>query len=230
MTTDTGALLIKSRTLESHYRDVESFQQARARLAKRTSVAAIVVAAVLGVANLALAWTVASMLPLTKLVPVYLLIRPDGTIDSSVTLSSLPATSNQAVIRAALWDYVRLREGYAYDSAQYGYDVVSGMSSPTVRARYQSWFNYPNAASPQVTVGRSGNITVAPISVAMLSAHVAQIRFTRTLQMNTSKPVSTTWTATLGFRQTDSLPGSARLSNPGGVIVTNYQSSEDSTP
>ncbi len=230
MTTDAGALLIKSRMLETHYGQVESFQQARARMARRTSMAAIVVAAVLGVANLALAWTVASMLPLTKLVPVYLLIRPDGTIDSSVSLSSLPATANKAVIRAALWEYVRLREGYAYDSAQYGYDVVSGMSSPPVRARYQTWFNYPNAASPQVTVGRNGNITVVPISVAMLSAHVAQIRFTRTLQMNTSKPVSTTWTATLGFRQTDTLSGSARLSNPGGVIVTNYQASEDSTP
>ena len=170
------------------------------------------------------------MLPLTKLVPVYLLIRQDGTIDSSVSLSSLPATANQAVIRAALWEYVRLREGYAFDAARYGYDVVSGMSSPSVRERYQSGFNYPNAASPQVTIGRNGNITVAPISVAMLSAHVAQIRFARTAQRNASKPVSTSWTATLEFRQTETMPGAARLANPGGVIVTNYQSSEDSTP
>lgn len=230
MTTDTDALLIRGRMLESHYKEVESFQQARARMAKRTRLAAIVVAAILGVANLALAWTVASMLPLTKLVPVYLLIRSDGTIDSSVALSSLPATANKAVIRAALWQYVRLREGYAFDSARYGYDVVSGMSSPAVRERYQSWFNYPNAASPQVTVGRHGNITVAPISVAMLSAHVAQIRFARTVQMKESKPVSTSWTATIEFRQTDTLSGAARLANPGGIIVTHYQSSEDSTP
>ena len=77
---------------------------------------------------------------------------------------------------------------------------------------------------------RNGNITIAPISVAMLSAHVAQIRFARTVQMAASKPVSTSWTATVGFRQTDTLSGAARLANPGGVIVTNYQSSEDSTP
>lgn len=230
MNADTGTLLIQSRALKSHYKDVESFQQARAKTAKRTTVVALVVAAALGVANLALAWTVASMLPLTKLVPVYLLIRPDGTIDSSVSLLSLPPTADKAVIRAALWEYVRLREGYAYDAAQYGYDVVSGMSSPAVRQAYQSWFNYPNAASPQVTVGRNGNIMVNPISVAMLSAHVAQIRFVRSVQMNAARPASTTWTATLEFRQADTLSGAARLSNPGGVIITNYQSSEDSAP
>ena len=59
---------------------------------------------------------------------------------------------------------VRLREGYSYDTAQYNYDVVSGMSAPTTKTNYQSWFNYPNPASPQVTIGKEGNATVAPIS------------------------------------------------------------------
>lgn len=230
MNMDAGTLRVQSEALESHYKDVQSFHQARVRSAKRTSVIAISVAGVLLLANLGLAWAVASMIPLTKLVPVYLLVRSDGTIDSSVSLSSLPPSTDKAVIQAALWQYVRLREGYTYGTAQYGYDVVSGMSSPTVRQNYQTWFNYPNPASPQVTTAKNGNITISPISVAMLSPHVAQVRFSRTMQMNTSQPVSTTWTATLEFQQIDTLNGKERLANPGGVIVTNYQSSEDSTP
>lgn len=229
MNMESGALLVQQATLEAHYKDVESFQRARARSARRMTTYALVAAAILGVANIGLAWAVASMLPLTKLVPVYLLVRKDGTIDTSVSLSTLPPSEDKAVIQAALWQYVRLREGYSYDTAQYGYDAVSGMSSATVRQNYQSWFNYPNPLSPQVTVGKGGNITISPISVAMLSSHVAQVRFTRTVQIATNQPATTTWTATLEFQQVDVLNGKQRLANPAGVIVTNYQSSEDST-
>jgi len=230
MNMETGALLVQRAALESNYKDVESFQQAKVRSARRMTTYALVAAGILGITNIGLAWAVASMLPLTKLVPVYLLVRKDGTIDSSVSLSTLPPSEDKAVIQAALWQYVRLREGYSYDTAQYGYDVISGMSSPTVRQNYQSWFNYPNPVSPQVTVGKSGNITISPISVAMLSAHVAQVRFSRTVQIGTNTPATTTWTATLEFQQVDVLNGKQRLANPAGVVVTNYQSSQDSTP
>jgi type IV secretion system protein VirB8 len=230
MNMEIGALLVQRAALEAHYKDVESFQQARARSSRRTATFALVAAGILAIANVGLAWAVASMLPLTKLAPVYLLVRNDGTIDSSVSLSTLPPTVDKAIIQAAIWEYVRLREGYSYGTGQYGYDVVSGMSSPAVRQNYQTWFNYPNSVSPQVTVGKNGNITIAPISVAMLSPHVAQVRFTRTVQIGANQPATSTWTATLEFQQVDTLNGKQRLANPAGVVVTNYQSSEDSTP
>lgn len=230
MSMDAGALMVRRATLETHYKDVETFQEAKVRSARRMTRYTLIAALVLGFANIGLAWAIASMLPLTKLVPVYLVVRKDGTIDSSVSLSTLPPTANEAVIQAALWEYVRLREGYSYGTAQYGYDVVSGMSAPVVRQSYQTWFNYPNPASPQVTVGKNGNITIAPISVAMLSPHVAQVRFSRTVQIATNQPATTTWTATLEFQQVDALPGKQRLANPAGVMVSNYQSSQDSTP
>jgi type IV secretion system protein VirB8 len=230
MTVELGALPVQARELAENYKQVQSFQQTRARSVRRMTLAAMIVAATMGLANIALAWAVASMLPLTRLVPVYLLVRQDGTIDSSASLSALPASQNQAVIRAALWQYVRLREGYSYDTAQYNYDVVSGMSAPTAKTNYQSWFNYPNPASPQVIIGKAGDITVSPISVAMLGAHVAQIRFSRMVQISTSKPEIKTWTATLTFQQADTLTGKDRLANPGGLIVIDYQSTEDSAP
>ena len=216
--------------LEAHYHEVASFQKLRARLSRYISRGLVVALAVSLFANVGLAWSIASMLPLTKLVPVYLLVRSDGTIDTSVSLSSLPATASQAVIRAALWQYVQMREGYTYHTAQYRYDIVSGMSDANARTIYQSWFNYPNPQSPQVTVGKNGVITVQPISVALIGPNVAQVRYERQLTMGTDAPVTTTWTATLQFQQVDSMRASDRLTNPGGLIVTSYQSEEDTAP
>ena len=228
MNNESFAVPIDRAGLSEHYRRVQSFQNDRAKAARRTSKILIVVAGVAIVANFCQAWTIASLLPLTKIVPVYLWARPDGTIDSSVALSRLPATQSQAVVTAALWEYVRLREGYSYDTGQYGYDAVSGMSADGPRTQYQGWFNYPNAQSPQVTVGKKGVIEIQHISSANIGPNVQQIRYRRVLTITGQVPSVTTWTATLRFETVATLPVGLRLRNPGGVIVVTYQAAEDS--
>jgi len=216
--------------LEQHYKEVMSFHEARSRSSRFISKGLLLGAGLLIVANIGLAWSVASMLPLTKLVPVYLLIRPDGTIDTSIALSTLPRSTDQAVIRAALWQYVQMREGYSYDTARYRYDIVSGMSDIATRAGYQSFFNYPNPQSPQVVIGKNGTVTVEPISVSLIGPNVAQVRFQQLTSLNTNQAVTTTWTSTVRFQQVDSLPASQRLTDPGGIVITSYQAEEDTTP
>ena len=227
MNKEVQAWPIDRAALSQYFREVESFQRARARLARRSSRVWAIVAAASILVNVGLAWSVAIMLPMTKIVPIYLWVRHDGSVDSSVSLSRLPATSSEAVIDAALWEYVRLREGYSYDTARYGYDAVSAMSTGAVRDLYQHWFNYPNPQSPQVTIGQKGQIDIAHISTARLAPNVVQIRFLRILTMYGQRAVRTTWTATLQYRTVSALPAADRLTNPGGVIVTSYQASED---
>jgi type IV secretion system protein VirB8 len=230
MPDQSGAFPITAPILERHYKEVRSFQEARARSAALFSRGAIVALSFSMLGNAGLAWAVASMLPLTKLVPVYLLIRPDGTIDNSVALSTLPPSTDQAVIRAALWQYVQMREGYSFDTARYRYDIVSGMSDTATRVEYQRWFNYPNPQSPQVTVGKDGVVTVEPISVALIGPNVAQVRYERLYAAGTNAAITTTWTATEQFEQVDTIPDAQRLNDPGGVIVISYQAEEDTTP
>ena len=227
---NSGTLPLAPAMLEQHYSQVLSFQEARARSARLLSKGALVALALSMVGNAGLGWAVASMLPLTKLVPVYFLIRPDGTIDDSVALSTLPASTHQAVIRAALWQYVQMREGYSYDTARYRYDIVSGMSDAATKADYQAWFNYPNPQSPQVTIGKNGVVTVEPISVALIGPGVAQVRYQRIFEAGMNTSVTTTWTATEQFEQVDSLPDAERLTDPGGIIITSYQDEEDTAP
>jgi type IV secretion system protein VirB8 len=216
--------------LDKHYKEVLSFQEARARSARLISKGAIIGLVISMLGNVGLSWAVASMLPLTKLVPVYFVVRADGTIDSSPALSTLPPSSDQAVIRAALWQYVQMREAYSYDTAKYRYDIVSGMSDANARAAYQQYFNYPNPESPQVTIGKNGVVTVEPISVALIGPNVAQVRYERITSLGTNAAITTTWTATEEFEQVDSLPAAERLNDPGGIIITNYQNEEDTAP
>jgi type IV secretion system protein VirB8 len=227
MAEDRLALPVLGPDLSTYYKEVESFQRARASASKRMSKVLGGMVAISLIANLGQAWTIASLLPLTKLVPVYLWVRADGSVDSSVALSRLPATQSDAVIDAALWEYVRLREGYSFDSARYGYDAVSGMSNDSVRTEYQRWFNYPNPTSPQVIIGRKGQIDVEHIGSARIAANVEQIRYRRVDAIQGQQPLTTTWTATLQFETASTLPALSRLSNPGGVIVTSYQAEED---
>ena len=227
MNKESFALPIERDKLSEHYKDVESFQRQRVKGARRLSKFFAAGFAISLLANAGQAFTIASILPLVKLVPVLLTVRPDGTVDSSVAMSQLPVSLNEAVKRAALWQYVRLREGYSYDAARYAYDVVSGMSSDVVRSQYQGWFNYPNPVSPQVTVARKGTIVIEHISSADIAPTVQQIRFKKTLAIVGTQPIVTTWTATVQYQLIENMPAEARLTNPGGVVVVAYQSAQD---
>ncbi|MBB4189050.1 type IV secretion system protein VirB8 [Sinorhizobium terangae] len=222
------ALLVEREALAAHYKEVEAFQTARAKSSRRLSKVLIATAAVAVLGNVVQAFTIATMVPLNKLVPVYLWVRPDGTVDSEVAVSRLPATQEEAVVNASLWQYVRQRESYTADTAQYAYDLVSGFSAPAVRQEYQEFFNYPNPESPQVVIGKRGRLDVEHIASSDISPGVQQIRYKRTLLLEGQMPVVSTWTATVHYEKVTSLPGRSRLTNPGGLLVTSYETSEDS--
>jgi len=214
--------------LAEYFREVESFQRERARGAKRSARVAWSLAGISLLTNVALGAAIAAALPLERLVPLYLWVRPDGTVDSASEISDLPATQSEAVIRAAVWQYVRNRESYDFADARYHYDVTSLMSAPDVRDGYQHWFLSSNPASPQNTIGRRGQIDTAMISMSFVRPLVALVRYGKTVLMYGGTPQKTTWTATVGFERVEKLPAAARLSDPGGIIVTSYQNSEDS--
>lgn len=227
---DMSAQHIERNRLSEHYKDVQSFQAGRARQSRNFSRVAAGVAGILLLINLGQATAIFLMLPLARIVPVYLWVRPDGTIDSEVSMSRLPATHNEAVVDAMIWQYVRYREGYTADTARYAYDFISELSAPDVRQRYQEYFNYPNLSSPQVVIGRKGTLEVAHVSSSVIGTNIRQIRYRRALMLNGRQAVATTWTATVTYALADELPARQRLGNPIGMVITAYQSAEDSAP
>lgn len=224
----SAVLPVTTPELDHHYREVESFQSERARGARRSARVAWSLAGVSLFTNVALGFAVASMLPLERLVPLYLWVRQDGTVDSASAISDLPATQAEAVVRAAIWQYVRDRESFAFADARYRYEAVSLMSASQVRDDYQHWFLSANPESPQNTIGKRGQIDAAMISMSFVRPQVALVRYSKTGLMYGGTPQKTTWTATVGFERVEKLPAANRLTDPGGIIVTSYQNSEDS--
>lgn len=226
---NTAALPVDDAQLAGYFREVESFQANRTRTARRWGRVGWAVAGVSLAANLALGIALDSLLPLEKLVPAFITVHADGTTTTTMNFASLPAGERQAAIRAALWHYVRDRESYDFAAAQYRYDVTSLMSDPEVQQGYQSWFlaKGQGSQSPQVTIGRKGQISVALVSLSLVRPNVALVRFRRTVTLYGAAPETTTWTATVGFRTEATLPESARLADPAGLIVTNYQAMKD---
>ncbi len=138
------------------------------------------------------AFTIATMVPLPSsclCISGYDRMEP---LTSEVSVSRLPATQEQAVINASLWQYVRLREGYTADTAQYAYDLVFELSAPSVRQEYQHHFNYPNPTSPQSQSVRGETRCRAHLLKMILRRACRQIRFNRTLMMDGQTPVMST--------------------------------------
>src|SRR5271169_5696310 len=76
--------------LEAYYKAGLSFQADRARRS-RSRLLAILLAAMATVV-VALAVAIAWLVPSQRLVPMLLVIQPDGTVDSYASITSLPAT------------------------------------------------------------------------------------------------------------------------------------------
>ncbi len=224
---DWRALPVERERLAAHFAAVEDWRRDQVRRAKSSEKRAWLITYTCLAMVAALVFTVAAMVPLRKLIPVLIAVRSDGTFDTALAISDLPPTQQEAVIRAALWQYVRARESYAKPEDRYRYNLVSMMSAPTVQAAYQHWFwKDTNPQSPQNLIGKKGQIDVELVAMNFIRPTVAEIHFRRTVLLGGDKR-TTTWMADVAFELTDELPARDRILDPGGVIVTQYSSSQD---
>ena len=163
--------------------------------------------------------------------PMLLVIQPDGTVDSYSSITSLPATQEQAVIRAAIWKYVRDRESYNFADSPGRYqlrlgDVVTDGSRP-----YQHWFLQEfNQMTPQAALARRDRSTSRLKSDDLsLSEHVVFVRFQRSLQFYEqpharSRPGPPRPNSSSATRHATA---SRDEGDPGGIVVVRYTTAKD---
>lgn len=214
--------------LASYHREVVSFHARRARAQMLGTLAACTVAAVCAAGMIAEGVAMARMVPLQRIQPLYIMVRPDGVTDVARALSELPASLNEAILRATMWTYVREREGFAYDTAQQQWDTVNAMSGPLPWQVFAQAFSWDNKDSPQHMIGRKGHILIQPISVTPIAANAVQVRYCRRVEIGAERPSVTSWTATLHWTQVAALRPQARLLNPTGLMVEDYVTYQDS--
>lgn len=219
----------ETKHLEDHFAVVQAFQAERIRLSTWSRRSGWIVAGVASAIALVEACSIAVMVPLQRQVPIPIIMRADGSTEAAWSWQTVFKENRDAVITSALWTYLLNRESYNASDAQRNYDTVSAMSAANVRDSYQRWFLPSNPDSPQLKIGKHGQVSIQ-YDGSILSQDFAAIRimYWRTVQMDGSQPQKTHWTATLDYRVNESVAASSRLFNPQGIIVTSYLSQEDS--
>lgn len=228
-----AAVVIPRSELNRLYAETQARQFREARSARRSSTGkTIVIIGLLGVVGMQ-ALAAAQLFPLVRVVPVVAVPQPDGSMATVVHGDALPAAVQERAVRATLFQYVRLREGWSSGEAQYAYDVVSRMSAPQVRTAFQEWFNLDEPPGPQAVWGTRATVTVEQLSGALLPNDTAQadeiyqLRFRRTERAHGRPPVVSTWVVTLRYRDSQSIAFTDGTTiNPLGVLVTEYRPPE----
>ncbi len=224
---DFSALPILDPEREQYHKTVRSFQAHRVRDMERR--ARIWFWITIGLSALvgSLAANLLFILPLKTTVPLFLVIREDGTVDTGISLADLGADQAQKVIRASVWRYVEERESYSFSEAKHRYDLISLMSNENVRRDYQSWF-VNSADSPQKVFGKNGQVSVQEISMSPVRDGVFLVRFWRFSHLYGEKDRKTSATATVEYELLNEAPASLVLEDPAALSVVRYQL-EDNT-
>jgi type IV secretion system protein VirB8 len=177
---------------------------------------------------------VTALLPLEKIIPVFIYLDQFGMPQTANAPSDLPADHRVAGIDALLWQYLRNREHYAPSEADQSYKIVSAMSAETVKQQYQKWANPKlNPQSPATKLGANGFIRIFRIDSSWVShaddytSGVYQIRFCRLVAPEGQTATAQRMSATLRYQLVDSIPIWERLTeNYAGLIVTEYPGPE----
>jgi type IV secretion system protein VirB8 len=226
---DWSALPILDPDRAAYHKQVRSFQADQFLQMRRQRNVAIGVAGGAFGAVLALSLTVVNLVPLQRLVPLYIVVHDDGTVESDVSMAGRPPAEQERMIQAAVWRYVQERQSYSFADARHRYDLVSLMSGDQVRDGYQNWF-LSDPASPQKTVGKNGQIDIQEISMSVIRDGVVLVRFWQTTTMYQA-PLNAhkqSMSATVQYELAGSVSAKTIMDNPTGLRIVRYQVEENS--
>lgn len=224
---DFRALPILDRDREQYHAAVPSFHAHRETDTRRRlrtwfwlCIASLVIVGML-------AASLTTLLPLKTAVPMFLVVREDGTVDTGISLADLGVDMAQKVIRASVWRYVSERESYSFSEARYRYDLVSLMSGQDVQRDYQQWF-LTAEDSPNKKLLKKGQISVREISMSPVRDGVFLVRFWKITQMYGEKEQKVSATATVEYELLHQAPASLILDDPAAIRIVRYQVEENS--
>lgn len=175
-----------------------------------------------------LAVSVASLVPLKRVEPVFVYVRDDGTMINSRAWSDLPSSARDAAILNTLSRYVTLREGYSSGQTKEAWDTVSALSAPAVKKQFQAWYHRDNPTSPQRVHGEK---TIVHVAVTTINKDpevpgAYQVYFTRTERVGGADGRTVPMVARLRIRDVsnpDALPWWQRVNfNAPAIQVWEY--------
>lgn len=166
------------------------------------------------------------LFPLTQTVPY--VIRVDqklGGVDVvEVMDDTQQITSDEAVTRYFLSEYIRNRETWIFDGREGFFNKAAAHSNKQVRDDLVDLRKESNPQSPYNLYGSQTTVNIRIRNISFLDDRVAQVRFSKDIQKGVTKRTQD-YISTVNFIYLEK-PATerARLANPLGFIVTSYAS------
>jgi type IV secretion system protein VirB8 len=210
--------------LKSYFDKARRFDQDRLSQVERSARIAWFVAGCAGIVAVVSVFAIAGLTPLKTVEPF--VVRVDnstGIVDVVSALTSAAGSYDEAVTKYFASKYVRAREGYVWSEAEENFRIVALLSTQPEQTRFATAYRGSNPQSPQNIYGRSATARISIVSISLINANVASVRYMRT---NTrGDDVRTThWVATLTFSYVNApMSSTDRLVNPLGFAVSEYR-------
>jgi type IV secretion system protein VirB8 len=179
-----------------------------------------------------LGWHVTN--PLRSVEPY--VVRVDRTTGETNVITRLSntrdVTTDEAVNKFFLADYVRQRESWVEPAALEMMRRALALSLPAEQARLYEERDPKNATAPMVVYGKDKSTAITIRSIIFINQRVAQVRYLRTITgVGISQPEVSSWTATINFKYLDRpVTEAARLDNPLGFQVVSYRADPEMVP
>ncbi|MDY5888138.1 MAG: type IV secretion system protein [Campylobacter sp.] len=153
-----------------------------------------------------------------------------GMVDILTTLNEEKITSNEALDKHFITQYVKAREGYYYDMLNKDYVLVQLLSSPEVASDYRLIYEGENARDAEL----KNNYQIDPqiLSIVLNNSNGVKIATTRLklkiFNKSTQGIVEKIIVVTLSYDYfLESIREQDRLDNPLGFKVLNYRVDEE---
>lgn len=212
-------------------RQAMDFETSLSYMAKKSTQRAWIVAFFAVIVALASSLAVSFLTPLKTVEPY--VIRVDnvtGMVDILTTINEKEITSNEALDKHFITQYVKAREGYYYDMLNKDYILVQLLSNPEVASNYRSIYEGENARDVEL----KNNYQIDPqiLSIVLNNSNGAKIATTRLklkiLNKSTQGVVEKLVVVTLSYDYfLEAIREQDRLDNPLGFKVLNYRIDEE---
>lgn len=173
------------------------------------------------------------LVPLKTVEPYTLLVdRQTGNVEALAPLDAQVVTSDAALTRSFLVQYVIARESFALPTLQDDYRKVSLWSDRGVRENYQRAMNAATPGSPLAVLPRDAAIRTQVKSVSTLGEGRALVRFQTTrVDPGASPQPASHWAAIVSYSfSTAEMSEADRYVNPLGFQVISYRRDAETLP
>ncbi len=216
--------MVNTDSLKSYFDTARRFDQDRLIQVERSARIAWFVAISASVLAVVSVFAIAGLTPLKTVEPF--VVRVDnstGIVDVVSALTSTAGTYDDAVTKFFAARYVRAREGYVWSEGEENFRTVALLSTQPEQSRFAAAYRGSNPDSPQNTYGRNATSRINIVSISLINANVASVRYMRTVTRGDD--VRTThWVATLTFSYVNApMSSTDRLVNPLGFVVSEYR-------